>query len=96
MNNIVPADPTEGLETNYGFEAQEIGQLIPNAMFSIDPEFEASRNSLTMIAGGCEMLRVANDGFYVRGEKVPADDKEAEIVYNAFKQFLTWAEMNRR
>jgi hypothetical protein len=61
-----------------------------------DPDFEARQNSLTMIAGGCEMLRVANDGFYVRGEKVPADDKEAEIVYNAFKQFLTWAEMNRR
>jgi len=62
----------------------------------IDPSFEASRHSLTLIAGSCEMLRVANDGFYVRGEKVPADDKEAEIVYNAFKQFLTWAEMNRR
>jgi hypothetical protein len=61
-----------------------------------DPDFKASQNSLTMIAGGCEMLRVANDGFYVRGEKVTQDDKEAEIVYNAFKQFLTWAEMNRR
>ena len=53
-------------------------------------------DTITLIAGGCEMLRVANNGFYVRGEKVPADDKEAEIVYNAFKQFLTWAEMNRR
>jgi hypothetical protein len=82
--------------SNYGFEAQEIGQLIPNATFVVDPEFEAQQNSLTMIAGGCEMLRVANDGFYVRGKKVPADDREAEIVYNAFKQFLTWAEMNRR
>lgn len=53
-------------------------------------------NSLSMIAGGVEMLRVAEDGFYVRGVKVPADDREAEIVYNAFKQFLTWAELNRR
>ena len=53
-------------------------------------------DNITLIAGGCEMLRVANDGFYVRGEKVTQDDKEAEIVYNAFKQFLTWAEMNRR
>jgi hypothetical protein len=81
MNNIVPEDPTEGLEDySVGF----------------DPEFEAGRHSLTMIAGGCEMLRVANDGFYVRGVKVTQDDREAEIVYNAFKQFLTWAEMNRR
>jgi multisubunit Na+/H+ antiporter MnhE subunit len=53
-------------------------------------------NSITLIAGGCEMLRVAEDGFYVRSVKVTQDDKEAEIVYNAFKQFLTWAEMNRR
>jgi len=77
----IPADPTEVLEQ------WPIG---------IDPEFEARQNSLTMIAGGCEMLRVSDDGFYVRGQKVPADDKEAEIVYNAFKQFLTWAELNRR
>jgi hypothetical protein len=53
-------------------------------------------NSLTMIAGGSEMIRVAPDGFYVRGVKVPADDKEAETVYNAFKQFLIWSELNRR
>jgi hypothetical protein len=49
-----------------------------------------------MIAGGSEMLRVAQDGFYVRGVKVTQDDREAEIVYNAFKQFLVWAELNRR
>ena len=62
----------------------------------VSPEYQAHQNSLTMIAGGTEMLRVGPDGFYVRGERVPADDKEAEIVYNAFKQFLVWAEMNRR
>lgn len=62
----------------------------------VNPEYEAHRNSLTMIAGGTEMLRVGPDGFYVRGERVPADDKEAITVYNAFKQFLVWAEMNRR
>jgi len=59
------------------------------------PEYR-HQNSLTMIAGGSEMMRVAPDGFYVRGVKVPVDDKEAETVYNAFKQFLVWAEMNRR
>ena len=57
---------------------------------------EAAQNQISCWAGGTEMLRVAQDGFYVRGQRVPADDKEAEIVYNAFKQFLVWSELNRR
>jgi hypothetical protein len=48
-----------------------------------------------MYAGGTEMLRVAPDGFYVRGTKVPVDDKEAETVYNAFKQFLVWSQLSK-
>ena len=63
---------------------------------AISTEYERMQNSLTMTAGGTEMLGVAKDGFYVRGERVPADAKEAETVYNAFKQFLVWAELNRR
>lgn len=55
----------------------------------------AQNSNINFIVGGCEMLRVAEDGFYVRGVKVTQDDKEAEIVYNAFKQLLTWAELNR-
>jgi len=54
-----------------------------------------NNNNVTMFTGGTEMLKVAEDGFYVRGMKVPVDDKEAETVYNAFKQFLVWAELNR-
>jgi hypothetical protein len=42
------------------------------------------------------MLKVGPDGFWVRGVKVEQDDKEAETVYNAFKQFLVWSELNRR
>jgi hypothetical protein len=56
----------------------------------------AQKNDVTMIAGGCEMLRVAEDGFYVRGVRVPADEQEAETVYRAFKEMLTWANINRR
>jgi hypothetical protein len=56
----------------------------------------AQQNDIAMIAGGCEMLRVAEDGFYVRGVRVPADDQEAETVYRAFKEMLTWANINRR
>ena len=47
-------------------------------------------NNITLNGGGEEMLRVAPDGFYVRGVKVEADAKEAENVYKAFKQWLTW------
>jgi hypothetical protein len=69
---------------------------IESSTIGVDPEFEAHQDSLTMIAGGSEMMRVSADGFYVRGVRVPADDREAETVYNAFKQFLVWAELNRR
>jgi hypothetical protein len=75
------------------FDDQWSVEPLPNGDFKVVyPE----QNNLTMIAGGTEMIRVAPDGFYVRGVKVPADDREAERVYNAFKQFLTWAELNRR
>lgn len=53
-------------------------------------------SNITCVAGDVEMLKVAKDGFYVRGVKVPADEKEAETVYNAFKSFLMWAELNKR
>lgn len=51
-------------------------------------------NGITLKGGGEEMLRVAADGFYIRGQRVEADAKEAETVYLAFKQWLTWAVLN--
>ena len=51
-------------------------------------------NDINLTAGGDEMLRVAKDGFYVRGVKVEADEKEAKAVYEAFKQWMTWAILN--
>jgi len=61
----------------------------------ISPELDQQQNSLTMTAGGSEMLRVSRDGFYVRGVRVPADDREAETVYNTFKQWLVWHQITR-
>ena len=43
-----------------------------------------------------EMIRITPEGFYVRGVKVPADDKEAILVYNAFKEFILWNQMTRQ
>jgi hypothetical protein len=54
-----------------------------------------NNNNVTVFTGGTEMLKVAEDGFYVRGTKVPVDDKEAETVYNAFKEFLVWSRLSR-
>jgi len=52
---------------------------------------------ITMHAHGSdEMLKVTKDGFFVRGKKVEQDDKEAEVVYNAFKQWLSWAQLQRQ
>ena len=45
---------------------------------------------------GDEMIKVTRDGFYVRGVLVPADEHEAETVYLAFKQWLAWANLQRR
>lgn len=59
-----------------------------------DPEPSA----ITLMTGGQnsdEMIRIDQTGFYVRGKKVEQDDKEAEIVYNAFKQWLAWAQLQR-
>lgn len=48
------------------------------------------------VGNGDEMLRVTRDGFWVRGVKVAQDDKEAETVYNAFKQWMAWASLTQR
>ena len=57
---------------------------------------EPKPNSVTFHAGADEMIRIARDGFYVRGVKVPVDDKEAETVYQAFNQWLAWANLQRK
>ncbi len=46
--------------------------------------------SVSLVAsGGTEMLRVAKDGFYVRGVKLPQDEAEARAVYEAFIEWMT-------
>ena len=66
-----------------------------NVSINIDAA-ERARDTITFQTGTTEMLKVGKDGFWVRGVKVAQDDKEAEIVYNAFKQWMVWSELNRR
>ena len=66
--------------------------------YNVDYQFhtpETPNAIRLMTSGQDEMLRITEDGFYVRGVRVPADDKEAETVYNAFKQWLAWAQLQR-
>jgi len=59
---------------------------------------EHETNNIVFYAGGeepNEMLKITRTGFYVRGILVEQDDKEAEIVYNAFKEFLTYHALTR-
>ena len=57
---------------------------------------ENSEPNLVFNAGSSmEMVRITEDGFYVRGVKVPADENEAAAVYKAFKRWLAEAELRR-
>jgi len=60
-----------------------------NPILTFEPKDNQPSN-VTLISGTIEMLRVAQDGFYVRGVKVEADENEAAAVYRAFKEFLIY------
>jgi hypothetical protein len=51
-------------------------------------------NNISLKGGGEEMLRIAEDGFYVRGVKVKQGKREARAVYEAFKRWMTHAIMS--
>lgn len=53
----------------------------------------AQSDNIICLAGGDEMLRVGPDGFWVRGIRVKQDDKEAQAVYTAFKQWMVWTSL---
>ena len=42
-----------------------------------------------------ELLKITRTGFYVRGILVEQDDKEAEIVYNAFREWMVYSALTR-
>jgi hypothetical protein len=71
---------------------QYVDNLDVNEDWYLDGRLGA--NDINLTAGGEEMLRVAKDGFYVRGVRVEADAQEAEAVYEAFKSWMTYAILN--
>ena len=63
---------------------------VPALAISATPE-----NNIIFNAGPAEMLRVTEDGFYVRGQKVPVDNNEGLAVYRAFRNFLAYHALTR-
>jgi hypothetical protein len=53
----------------------------------------AANGNIIFNIEGEEYLRITQEGFFVRGEQVAADSKEAEQVYKAFRQWLVWAHL---
>ena len=68
------------------------GVIAPDGTYTI--RSDNLPNTITLRSGAEEMLKCNTEGFWVRGVKVAQDDKEAEIVYNAFKEWLTWASLS--
>ena len=86
----------------HGITAQEVGEAFPEMFVIKDtlptPVLSMSappESNITFQAGPAEMLKVTEDGFYVRGVKVKADEKEAAAVYRAFKEFLVYHALTR-
>jgi hypothetical protein len=81
--------------SSYNFDA--VQAATDNWVSKSDYKFhETEPNNIAMFTNGAEMIRVTQDGFWVRGVKIEQDEREAETVYNAFKSFLMWAELNRK
>ena len=80
------------------YDFTELNKVVANWATDDTTRFklpEPKSNNIICNVGSKEMLRVAEDGFYVRGEKIPVDDKEAATVYSAFKEFLVWGRLHR-
>lgn len=59
---------------------------VPNASIGKAPEFQSSVTFHDKDKG--EMLRIAPDGFYVRGIKLDVDEHEGKQVYEGLKVWL--------
>lgn len=72
-------------------------QMVDGGYVIRDPAQQT--NVFAFNAGGDsqnEMLRISPNGFWVRGVKVEQDEREAEIVYNAFREWMTWSALTRQ
>lgn len=76
------------MDTNQSITYSKYPGLIPNPIISVAQEKEKS--NISFHAEQQEILKVTEDGFYVRGKKVPVDEQEGLAVYKALKEFLVY------
>jgi hypothetical protein len=57
---------------------------------------ESTESNIVLISQQTEMLKITQEGFWVRGVKVDQDEQEARQVYQAFQAWLTWANLTRQ
>jgi hypothetical protein len=74
---------------------QVMAEMKLDPFYGAVPPTHTPADTITCLAGGEEMLRVGPEGFWVRGVRVEQDDNEAATVYNAFKAWMSWAQLNR-
>ena len=67
---------------------------MPSPVITI-ADTNATANIVLYAGNNDEMLKITKDGFYVRGVKVPQDEREAEAVYEAFKQWMSYMALTR-
>ena len=65
----------------------------PDPVLTVNAPVEL--NAVTFFSSGVEVLKCSDKGFWVRGKKVKQSDREAEQVYNSFKEWLTWQQLSR-
>ena len=53
-------------------------------------------NNLAKTENYTEMIKITQEGFWVRGVKVEQNEQEARLVYQAFKEWLTWANLTKQ
>jgi len=82
---------SESSDTNYQDWLNDyIGNInMDEAGWNYEPKIGA--NDISLTGGGEEMLRISEDGFYVRGVKVKQNKREARAVYEAFRKWMTQA-----
>lgn len=56
---------------------------------------EGVEASITFTIKDKEILRIADNGFCVRGVKLAINENEAASVYKAFREFLIWSALVR-
>jgi len=72
----------------------EVVTSTPEGPFTFQPTINTP-NNVVFYCRNEEVLRVSDKGFWVRGVEVKQDALEAENVYNAFTQWLTWQHLTK-